>query len=286
MGDKTIVDSGLHAAVFSEKRQAANQQIANQAAPDAEEDDPEAALKKLMGDIDLWYERHDATSSKTEKDAAWRRIVALQERRDKLEEELRTRPKVRPVATRGVTREAIRRFVDELATAIPKLRDNGVGLIKGLVEHHGLNIRFRDGDKLLISLALCPPSMEEVERAVPVEAEVKLPRGEVDEWLRQHAGKVVCEHCGEPIEVRRRHFWMGLPKFHYECVLALNVQRRVRPEKGFLNGQQVAERLGVGRTTVGRWIRSGKLVSDKKVGGVHLFAEKRINNVKDSKVGS
>ncbi len=43
------------------------------------------------------------------------------------------------------------------------------------------------------------------------------------------------------------------------------------PSKEFVNGEQAAKILGIGRTTIGRWLASGKLKPVRKQSGVWLF---------------
>jgi excisionase family DNA binding protein len=40
---------------------------------------------------------------------------------------------------------------------------------------------------------------------------------------------------------------------------------------------QAAAKLGIGRTTIGRWIKSGKLRPVEKQSGVWLFSKKNVN---------
>ena len=50
------------------------------------------------------------------------------------------------------------------------------------------------------------------------------------------------------------------------------IQRKRRQlAEGYLTGQQLADRLGIGRTTLGRWLRAGKLKPTKSIGGMRLF---------------
>jgi excisionase family DNA binding protein len=46
----------------------------------------------------------------------------------------------------------------------------------------------------------------------------------------------------------------------------------------YYNGQQAADRLGIGRTTLNRWIRKGKIPGPvKKVSGTLLFDKSAIS---------
>jgi hypothetical protein len=134
-------------------------------------------------------------------------------------------------------------------------------------------------DKLVIRLALLPPGVDpgvSVEHAVPIEAEAELPPSEVDAWLRQHEGTLYCQICGREIAVKRHHFWNGLPEYHPQCWHAEIVRRRANPAKDLTNGQQAAKVLGIGRTTLGRWLTSGKPKPIRKQSGVWLFRKATI----------
>ena len=45
----------------------------------------------------------------------------------------------------------------------------------------------------------------------------------------------------------------------------------------YINGAQLARNLGIGRTTLGRWVKAGKLPKPKKgISGMMLFERARI----------
>lgn len=59
--------------------------------------------------------------------------------------------------------------------------------------------------------------------------------------------------------------------------LAEASQNWANPGDEFYNGMQVAGKPGIGRTTIGRWIKSGKLRPVKKQSGVWMFSKKTVN---------
>ena len=62
----------------------------------------------------------------------------------------------------------------------------------------------------------------------------------------------------QTVEILKRHFWLGIPKHHQACWNRhLGKVRGQRP--GLINGTDLARRLGVGRTTIGRWLAARKL---------------------------
>lgn len=262
---------------------AAQHILAAQEQDQCDEDDLNGQLDRLLKDIDTWYERHDSARSDLEKEAAWRRIVQLLERRKQLEKQSTAAPAQRPsTCIARTTREQIAAHLDDLANAIPKSKDGGVALVQSLVENHGLQVQLVDAGRMVIRLAFRPPGVsadKTVEHAVLVETEARFPQGKIDAWLERQNGKRKCKLCGKPIEVKRHHFWQGLPKTHRKCSLAENSRRRANPAGGTLNGRQVAEILGIGRTTVGRWLKRGKLKPLRKQQGVWLFDESEIRQI-------
>jgi DNA invertase Pin-like site-specific DNA recombinase/predicted DNA-binding transcriptional regulator AlpA len=270
---KLILTDGLVDRVF----EAAKKIESERREPATPTVDPEQQRAQLTADIDVWYARHDTATSDIEKEAAWQRIVQLMEQREQLEIAASEEPvPTQAEVVRHITREQIAKHLRDLATSIPRTRDGGVALVATLIKHHGLRVQLQDEGALVVSLSFGPPGLtadQVVEHSIELQTLADYPRGKVDEWLEQNKGSVSCRHCGKPVEVRRWHYWNGLPSTHKECALADASQKRANPAPGLLNGVQVARLLGIGRTTLGRWMKSGKLKPVRKEGGVLLFDE-------------
>ena len=68
----------------------------------------------------------------------------------------------------------------------------------------------------------------------------------------------------------------------YHIMNTFNFMQRMRAglAKGYYTGTQAAEKLGIGRTTLGRWLKKGKLPKPKKsISGMLLFDQKAINTL-------
>ncbi len=87
------------------------------------------------------------------------------------------------------------------------------------------------------------------------------PRGTAQQWVIENRGKHKCKVCGKPIEILKRHFWMGIPKHHGKCYGTQLILHRLDPirEAGLVTASELARAQGIGRTTVNRWIKSGTL---------------------------
>jgi excisionase family DNA binding protein len=66
---------------------------------------------------------------------------------------------------------------------------------------------------------------------------------------------------------------MGLPKFHGECRhKAMQAKRASITGGKYINGTELAKKLGIGRSTLKRWIEAGKLPKPRKgISGMMLF---------------
>jgi DNA invertase Pin-like site-specific DNA recombinase len=243
-----------------------------------DEIDPTAQVAKIRSDIDGWYERHDSATTKVEKDAAWSRILELKTRVGQLEQAAALTPvSAQPPA---ITRPEIAKFLTSLGKSTSKA---SIALCQLLVRDHGLRVRLIDGVSIEINLSLRPPGTGEpvpYAESVQLSETVRIPGREIDEWLLAKQDKCRCVICGELVTVLRRHYWLGLPKHHRRCWLKQKAEQRANPKPGFLNALQVAKELGVGRTTVGRWIASGKLKPSGKYRGVWLFEKSQIKKLK------
>jgi excisionase family DNA binding protein len=241
----------------------------------------EKLLRKTEKDLAVWYDRHDAAGTDTEKNVCYRRIVELTEKRKELESQLATMPEAEPEPTE-VTRERIAQYLKSMAKLMGGTSDKAKTFVQSLVEHHGLRVRMVDEKTISISLALKAPGVgtdADEEFKVPLEGEAVLPADRVTEWAkRQRKHYCICG-CGKEIPVTRRHFWHGIPEYHADCRhKAMQAKRAEVTGEHYYNGQQAADRLGIGRTTLNRWIRKGKIPGPvKKVSGTLLFDKSAIS---------
>jgi excisionase family DNA binding protein len=97
----------------------------------------------------------------------------------------------------------------------------------------------------------------------------------ISEWVAEHQGTRVCPECGGPVRVERRHYWRGLPTHHHGCWVRVLAHRRKRPGAEYYTGQQAADRLGIGRTTLGRWLRKKKIPPPVATAGAVLLFDRR-----------
>jgi len=63
-----------------------------------------------------------------------------------------------------------------------------------------------------------------------------------------------------------------VPKLHAECPRHGMQRKRAKLAEGYLTGEQMARKLGIGQTTLRRWLRVGKLRKrTKSIAGMLLF---------------
>lgn len=97
----------------------------------------------------------------------------------------------------------------------------------------------------------------------------------VDAWLKeQNAKGLTCAFgCGRRIEVKRRHYWRGIPKFHGACRhKAMQTKRASITGGKYINGTQLVRKLGIGASTLSRWVKAGNLPKPKRgISGMMLF---------------
>lgn len=248
---------------------------------DTDEHDPTVQADRLDKQIAAWYERHDCCSTQVEKDAAWHRILELTNRRNKLETLITsTPPKTGEASLLTLTLEAVSNHLAGIASAISLPKDSRKQIVQLLVEKHGLEVTVVDKEHITLRLGVRPPGAakdESIDHVVQVEAIAELPPEQIDAWLKAHQGTCICKECEKIIPIVRHHYWRGLPKYHQGCWLSINNKRRVRPSARYYNGRQAAELLGIGRTTLGRWIGRGLLSVAKRQHGVLLFLKTAID---------
>lgn len=245
--------------------------------------DSTRSLKKLEADLSLWYRRHDAARSETEQEAAWTRIVELTERI----RQLRGAGVVNtaePPPSEPVTRDRVARYLKSLGALVGQTEDAGKAFVQSLAEHHGLVITAIDATRLSISLRLRPPGADGAADAfaVSLEGDARLPSDRITEWLEQQQPKAppcACG-CGRPVQIYRRHYWKGLPEFRSECRHNGMGRKRKQIAEGYYTGEDVAKLLKIGRTTVGRWVKSGRLPKAlRSISGMLLFARRSIDTL-------
>lgn len=113
-------------------------------------------------------------------------------------------------------------------------------------------------EMLSISLAIKSPGTIDTQ-TVGATLETPLHKDKYGAWVNENQGKCLCELCQKPIEVLRRHYWMGLPRRHQSCHSKEMMRLRNHRDDGLLTGAALARKLGVGDSTIGRWKRSGRL---------------------------
>jgi len=262
--------------------QAAKKLIAEQAKADDRLETTQHRMGKIEADIKLWYERHDNTKSDVEKEAAWRRIVELTGKLKQLKQQPET-PKPKPQRL-NITRSTIATYLESMNKLMGKTSDRGKAFIQSLIEHHGLTVQMQDEKTLLISLKLRPPNSNtdlSSKYAVPLKGETRLPMDKVTAWVEDNEGKHKCKcGCGRIIPIRRQMYWTGIPQYHGDCRHKAMQRKRAELAKGYYTGSQAAKRLGIGRTTLGRWLKKGKLPKPKKsISGMLLFEQKAIDRL-------
>jgi site-specific DNA recombinase len=241
----------------------------------AETSDSARTLQKLEADLSLWYRRHDAARSEAEQEAAWTRIVELTERVRQLRGRGIVEPAARP-RLEPVTRERVARYLKSLGALVGQTEDAGKAFVRSLAEHHGLVVTALEAKRLSISLRLRPPGAEGAAEtfAVLLEGDARLPSDRVTDWVEENQAKAppcACG-CGRPVQIYRRHYWKGLPEFRSECRHKGMGRKRKRIAEGYYTGEDIAKLLGIGRTTVNRWIKSGRLPKPiRSISGMLLF---------------
>ena len=233
----------------------------------------QAELAKVERDLDLWYARHDEGGGDAEKEAAWRRIVQLTEKQKGLQQQVQVRED-QGLPAKPLSRQQIKAHLSDIAALVSKADDQGRAFVRSLVDHQGLSVQVLGVDEVKIALTVLPPGT--VAEPVVVEATVSIaPHNKIDDWVQeQNAERPTCVcGCGRRIEVGRRHYWRGVPRFHYAC-RANGMQGRRSQVAGstHVNGTELAKRLGIGRSTLIRWIMAGKLPKpERSVSGMMLF---------------
>ena len=142
------------------------------------------------------------------------------------------------------------------------------------MEHHGLSAQALDGQNIKIAMTLLP--LGAAGEPLKVETVATVSSGnKIDLWLQEQKAKgLTCAcGCGRRIEVQRRHYWRGVPKYHYACRAKgmQNKRASITGEK-YINGAQLAKQLGIGASTLSRWVKAGKLPKPKTgISGMLLF---------------
>ena len=169
----------------------------------------------------------------------------------------------------------VKEYLAGIETLVAKAGDRGRALVKSLVEHHGLSTWMLDGKNIKIAMTLAPPGTTGEPVTVETVATIPADEDEVDRWVKEQnvKGRKCACGCGRTVAVLRRHYWIGLPKFHGECRHKAMAGRRaaIAGDK-YINGTELAKRLGIGRSTLKRWVEAGKLPKpEKSISGMWLF---------------
>lgn len=81
---------------------------------------------------------------------------------------------------------------------------------------------------------------------------------DISAWVAAQTGKHLCAcGCGNPVQIRPRHHWKGIPPHiqgHHLVHLRKQEEERLH-EAGLLSAPDVARTLGVGRSTLSRLAR-------------------------------
>jgi DNA invertase Pin-like site-specific DNA recombinase len=233
--------------------------------------DSAETLKKAEANLAIWYKRHDSAKSEAEQEAAYRRIVELTSEIKELRKAAETKAvKSAPVKRLApINRERVARYLKSLASLAGETPDAGKALIRSLAEHHGLQITVKDKSHLTIRLRLVPPGAagdtDAAEFAVEIHGDARMKADTITEWMREQEGKHRCTcGCDKVLPIRRKHYWQGIPQFHDQCRHKGMSRKRWELAQGLYNGSKVARLLGIGRTTLGRWLAAGKLPMPKR----------------------
>lgn len=170
-------------------------------------------LQKLEGKLPFWYARINDAGTEAEKEVAHRGLVDLTNQKKALEAQLKELD--RPVQMKEITRKQVKDYVRGLGRIIHDYAPNeGRALVRSFVQEHGLAVRMKGIEAIEVILGPQSPVGEGRTSALTVIA--RLPLGKIDQWLRSRP-KQLCELCNKVIEVGRRHYWRGVPKYHKNC---------------------------------------------------------------------
>jgi hypothetical protein len=241
------VDRVYHAARKQMGRRGSDRQARKQA----------AELAKVEHDLDLWYGRPDEAAGDAQKEAAWRRIVHLTERQKALKQQVQKQDPPGEPAVR-LTREQVKAHLAGIASLVKNADDHGQALIRSLVEHQGPDVQMLDSHTLKLAMSLLPPGA--AGEPVPVETVAAISsENKIDLWVEeQNARKLKCVcGCGRRLVVTRFYYWRGVPNLHSACRhKGMQGKRRSVMGGNYINGTELAKRLGIGRSTLNRWIRA------------------------------
>lgn len=242
------------------------------------------SITKIEQDIKIWYERHDNADSKIEKDLSWKRIIELQ---SKIEELKRKSPKPEKKEARlNITKTTVQQYLESISRLVDKSDDRGKAFVHSIVDHHGLSVQMKDERTVEVSLNLRPPGTESdsgTKYAVGLNGEARLKKDKISAWVDENQGKHKCKcGCGKTIPVLRERYWRGIPKYHPDCRYKAMVKKRAELSEGYYTGMEAAKKLGIGRTTLSRWIKVGKLpMPQKSISGMLLFEKNTISQFYD-----
>lgn len=200
-------------------------------------------IKKVEGQLAIWYARHDETDSDTGREAAWSRIQQLTVEKKRLEATKQEKESQAQKVTR-ITKAQIEKYLGSLSHLLTNYGgDEAKHYLQSLATHHGLQVRMTGPEALSISLAIKSPGTIDT-TMVDARVETPLHKDKYGAWVEENQGKDLCEECGEPVKILRRHFWMGVPKHHPACWTRVLARKRNHRTDGLLTGAAVARLLG------------------------------------------
>jgi predicted DNA-binding transcriptional regulator AlpA len=231
----------------------------------------------LRRQLEAWSRRHtDADPDSDQECEAAAKILELKRALKQLRDRAAGQAPAPLASASPISRDRIAAYLRSLGDLVSKSSDQGKMLVQSLVEHHGLQVHVIDDYTLRMSLRLRPPGSDvdaTEDFAVAIEGDARLPSDKITAWVEGQQGKTICAcGCGRPVMIRRRHYWMGVPEFRSDCRYKGMARRRAQLSAGLYTGQKVATLLGIGRTTVNRWVTNGKLpVPQRSISNMLLF---------------
>ena len=99
-----------------------------------------------------------------------------------------------------------------------------------------------------------------------------------DEFMAGESGRHVCAcGCNLMIDLKKSHFWNGIPKFIFGHAARLRVGTIQYDDNQFYSVRDIARIGDVSEQTVRLWMRQGSIVTAKTVGRKNLFVRKDID---------
>ncbi|GEM_PF-5823639 len=100
----------------------------------------------------------------------------------------------------------------------------------------------------------------------------------LDDFFAGETGRHVCVcGCNLQIELKKSHFWNGIPKYIFGHAARLRVGSIQYDDDQFYSVRDIARIGNVSEQTVRLWMRQGLIVTAKTVGRKNLFVRKDID---------